>query len=144
MIDLGLHSFLKVPLKVIKYVWNQIRVLHVSLQKNPFTWHVNPRIMPHRKIPFMELENTQFWSSIHVCFVFNWAGVKPRRSPNRGVISSQAPSCSHGWLTCRPAPICTLNLVQSTSTDPYPLLISTDFLKYPFRQLFQTGIKFQL
>ena len=25
-----------------------------------------------------------------------------------------------------------------------PLLISTDFLKYPFRQLFQTGIKFQL
>ena len=25
-----------------------------------------------------------------------------------------------------------------------PLLISTDFLKYPFRQLFQTGVKFQL
>ena len=28
--------------------------------------------------------------------------------------------------------------------NSYPLLISTDFLKYPFRQLFQTGIKFQL
>ena len=26
----------------------------------------------------------------------------------------------------------------------YPLLISTDFLKYPFWHLFQTGIKFQL
>ena len=25
-----------------------------------------------------------------------------------------------------------------------PLLISTDFLKYPFRHLFQTGIKIQL
>ena len=27
---------------------------------------------------------------------------------------------------------------------PNPLLISTDFLKYPFRHLFQTGIKIQL
>ena len=30
------------------------------------------------------------------------------------------------------------------SKDSNPLLISTDFLKYPFWHLFQTGIKFQL
>ena len=34
-----------------------------------------------------------------------------------------------------------LCVLQENST--IPLLISTDFLKYPFRQLFQTGIKFQ-
>ena len=35
-------------------------------------------------------------------------------------------------------------LYQQNIADILPLLISTDFLKYPFRHLFQTGIKFQL
>ena len=38
--------------------------------------------------------------------------------------------CLH-WLACL------------WSKMPIPLLISTDFLKYPFWHLFQTGIKFQ-
>ena len=46
------------------------------------------------------------------CFVFNWGGIKPRRTPDKEVRPNPLQ-----WILCQPALICTLNLVQSTSKN---------------------------
>ena len=95
------------------YYWDIVYIVHMLLCT----------IKVHSKFEFNTLTTDQKWrftfsyylhqnlQSWHIRvynakkLVFNWAGLKPRRSPNERV-RPRLFSCYHGWLMCRPAPIC--------------------------------------
>ena len=86
--------------------------INSSLQSKNWVWFASFTIsqLQNLQIRMMNMVITVYLFTI-IKIIIYWPSLGPRPLTLK-ILLGQTPLCWHGWLTCRPAPIWTLSLVQ--------------------------------